>query len=81
MNVGIVAIAKDEERYLAESDSTSIAQINHYFCKSWQEFNWKINRGRATTVNEFRKTDDFEWSNRNDVLDLTATKIRDKNKL
>lgn len=66
---------------LSESDSTSIAQINHYFCKSWQEFNWKINRGRATTVNEFRKTDDFEWSNRNDVLDLTATKIRDKNKL
>ena len=74
MNVGIVAIAKDEERYLAE-------WINHYFCKSWQEFNWKINRGRATTVNEFRKTDDFEWSNRNDVFDLTATKIRDKNKL
>lgn len=63
---------------LSNSDTTSIAQINHYFCKSWQEFNWKINRGRATTVTERRSTDDFIWSNRNDVTDLSAIQIRDK---
>ena len=66
---------------VSESDTASIAQINHYFCKSWQEFTWKINRGRATTVSERRKTDDFAWSNRNDVIDTSAIQARDKNKL
>ena len=63
---------------VSEVDTIGIAQINHYFCKSWQEFNWKINRGRATTMKEKRSTNDFVWSNRNDVLDLSAIKFRDK---
>ena len=53
-------------------DTTDIAQINHYFCKSWQEFNWKIQRGRITSGVEPRSTDDFLWANRNDVDDLSA---------
>lgn len=58
--------------HLHPVDTTNIAQINHYFCKSWQEFNWKIQRGRITLNVEPRSTDDFFWANRNDVEDLSA---------
>ena len=51
--------------------STHLAQINHYFCKTKEEFIEKVNRGRADT-NIKRKLSDFDWHNFNDIEDLTA---------
>lgn len=52
-------------------DTTDIAQINHYFCKSWEEFNLKVKRGRSD-ISDVRILDDFTWSNINDVEDTRA---------
>lgn len=49
----------------------NIAQINHYFCKTKEEFIEKINRGRSDN-NNFRSIDDFEPHNINEIEDLTA---------
>jgi hypothetical protein len=65
--------------HASEINTTDIAQINHYFCKSWEEFKWKINRGRITINTEPRSTNDFFWSNRNDVYDDSAIVLRNKN--
>jgi hypothetical protein len=61
--------------HASQINTTSIAQINHYFCKSWEEFNWKINRGRITLDVEPRSTNDFFWANRNDVVDKSALNL------
>jgi len=55
-----------------------IAQINHYFCKTKEEFIDKINRGRADT-NQKRKLDEFDAHNTNDIEDTTALKFMYKN--
>lgn len=56
---------------LHHNGTNSIAQINHYFCKTIEEFNFKINRGRAT-CNLLRNIDDFNFHNKNEVSDFTA---------
>jgi len=48
-----------------------IAQINHYFCKTKNEFFNKINRGRATTTSK-SSIDDFNGHNFNEIEDLNA---------
>lgn len=48
-----------------------IAQINHYFCKTRQEFLEKIKRGRAD-MKVSRKIDEFDKHNFNDIVDLSA---------
>jgi hypothetical protein len=53
----------------------SIAQLNHYFCKTQEEFINKCNRGRADTafVDLHRRTMvDFNNHNFNEVEDLSA---------
>ena len=51
--------------------SDDIAQINHYFCKTRKEFEKKINRGRSDTT-DFRKMEEFDLTNKNEVDDFTA---------
>jgi hypothetical protein len=48
-----------------------IAQINHYFCKTKEEFMIKLNRGRAD-IGSKRDVSDFDKHNFNEVEDLTA---------
>ena len=48
-----------------------IAQINHYFCKTKEEFIKKVNRGRADN-GEIRNLSDFDGHNHNETEDLTA---------
>jgi len=48
-----------------------IAQINHYFCKTKEEFLNKINRGRPGT-DKLRTFDEFDSHNYNEVEDLWA---------
>jgi hypothetical protein len=48
-----------------------VIQVNHYFSKTKEEFINKINRGRAD-VSEFRKIEEFDIYNLNEVTDFTA---------
>ena len=48
-----------------------VAQINHYFVKTKEEFIQKINKGRADTGTS-RDISDFDYHNTNDLEDLTA---------
>jgi len=52
----------------------TIAQLNHYFCKTEEEFIEKSNRGRADIPNQENKRtiSDFNNHNFNEVEDLTA---------
>lgn len=51
--------------------SIEIAQINHYFCKTEDEFIEKINRGKADNPT-IRTMDEYEHHNFNEIEDLTA---------
>jgi hypothetical protein len=53
------------------SGPIDIAQINHYFVKTKDEFYKKINRGRADT-GTYRDISDFDKHNKNEVEDLYA---------
>ena len=59
-----------------EHGDDTIAQINHYFCKTWDEFCIKRNRGRADmTPNDplfIKKESDFEAHNLNEIEDTFA---------
>jgi Glycosyltransferase family 92 len=50
---------------------TDIAQLNHYFCKTKEEFIEKCNRGRADATYK-RNVSEFDAHNFNDIEDLTA---------
>jgi hypothetical protein len=52
----------------------NIAQLNHYFCKTEEEFIEKCNRGRADIPNQENKRtmNEFTIHNFNDLEDLTA---------
>lgn len=54
-----------------KTPSDDIAQINHYFCKTQEEFELKCERGRADT-NTKRNISDFNAHNHNEIEDLTA---------
>jgi hypothetical protein len=49
-----------------------IAQINHYFCKTQEEFKLKCERGRADSPVFKRTMKDYEGHNFNEIEDLTA---------
>jgi hypothetical protein len=49
----------------------NIAQLNHYFVKTKEEFTEKINRGRADNGG-YRTMNDFESHNINEIEDYTA---------
>lgn len=51
--------------------SVQVARINHYFCKSREEFEIKRNRGRAD-VDCPRRPEEFDQSDFNDVEDTGA---------
>lgn len=57
-----------------ESSTSEIAQLNHYFCKTRDEFEVKINKGRADMPKRLigRTWKDFDDHNFNEVEDLTA---------
>jgi hypothetical protein len=54
-----------------------IAQLNHYFTKTWKEWELKRDRGRSDIKNpdgtlSVRTDDNFQHHNTNDVEDLLA---------
>lgn len=53
-----------------------VAQLNHYFCKTWQEWQIKRDRGRADisikNVGHIRQDSDFHRHNFNEVEDRNA---------
>jgi hypothetical protein len=51
--------------------NVDIAQLNHYFTKSYDEFKLKINRGRSDTGN-FRNINEFNGHDHNDIEDTDA---------
>lgn len=59
-----------------ENGDDSIAQINHYFCKTWDEWSAKKNRGRAdlspNSPGYIRRDSDFEAHNANEIEDTFA---------
>ncbi|HKP26200.1 MAG TPA: glycosyltransferase family 2 protein [Dongiaceae bacterium] len=52
--------------------ATGIARINHYFTRSWEEFQFKRARGRAQTPGVLRPESDFDLARKPDieVLDM-----------
>jgi hypothetical protein len=48
-----------------------VIQLNHYFCKTLQEFKEKIDRGRAD-VPQKRSINDWSVHNSNDIDDFLA---------
>lgn len=52
--------------------SIDVAQLNHYFCKTQEEFVDKIEKGLADNVLEKRTFDDFHRHNFNDIEDYDA---------
>ena len=56
---------------LSLCDKDDVCQINHYFCKTFDEFIAKCNRGRSDLPVK-RKLDEFHEHNTNNIEDLTA---------
>lgn len=54
-----------------ENGNSADAQLNHYFCKTKQEWQVKRDRGRPD-VDEVRPDSDFERHNFNEIKDLRA---------
>jgi hypothetical protein len=52
--------------------SDDIAQLNHYFCKTKEEYAGKISRGRADHPTILRNYEEFDNHNFNDVEDFSA---------
>jgi hypothetical protein len=57
-----------------------VAQLNHYFCKTIEEFREKVDRGRADHHAMIRKLSEFDDHNFNDVEDFTARDFMYDNK-
>jgi len=62
---------------------TEIAQINHYFSKTRDEYRKKIDRGRSDlqqgSPEYYRTWDEFDNANKNDIEDLLALTFYRKN--
>jgi hypothetical protein len=54
-----------------------VAQLNHYFCKTKEEFIKKVERGRADT-GTYRDMGDFDIHNINEVDDFDAYNFKNK---
>jgi hypothetical protein len=61
-----------------KNGSDEIAQLNHYFCKSKDEFIQKVSRGRADTT-QFRSLQEFKHLDINEVEDLFALNFYQNN--
>jgi hypothetical protein len=59
----------------AGTPSDDIAQLNHYFCKTEEEFIEKCNRGRADSPVYKRTIAEYSGHNFNDIEDLSAYKF------
>jgi hypothetical protein len=57
---------------LNQTGNDDIAQINHYFCKTPQEFQEKCDRGRADTTHKRTFEVDYNPHNINEIQDLNA---------
>lgn len=55
-----------------DNGNDNIAQLNHYFCKTEEEFELKCSRGRADSPVYKRTMSEFESHNFNEIEDLTA---------
>jgi hypothetical protein len=49
-----------------------IIQLNHYFCKTKEEFKLKCERGRSDLKTHMRTMEEYEPSNKNECDDFTA---------
>jgi len=58
--------------FFNKDGNDNIAQINHYFCKTKEEFIKKIERGRADSLHVVRTIEEFEPHNTNEIEDLLA---------
>jgi glycosyltransferase involved in cell wall biosynthesis len=71
-----------QPEYLAEVD-WSVAQINHYFCKTYEEYRRKAGRGKGwvsgtDAIEKFSyDREAFDFHNRNDCLDRSALRRAD----
>lgn len=59
------------------SATNNIAQLNHYFCKTFEEFKLKVERGRSDTGG-IRNLDEFHSHNKNEIEDLLALNFINK---
>jgi hypothetical protein len=57
----------------------SIAQLNHYFDKTIEEFKSKIARGRANTT-MYRRLDEYKHYDINEIEDLHALNFYNETK-
>lgn len=57
-----------------ENGLDNVAQLNHFFTKTKEEFKSKIDRGRSDIKN-FRNLSEFDPHNINEIEDLTALKF------
>lgn len=55
-----------------------VVQLNHYFCKTENEFKSKCNRGRADIIGHERNMEDFHRHNFNEIEDLKAINFYNK---
>jgi hypothetical protein len=83
---GVHTLAREpidyETRGLLNKVTPGPLQINHYFCKSREEFEWKRSRGRAAVApgaaDEIRPESIFRSMDLNDVLETTILKFREQ---
>jgi len=62
---------ENHEDPFCESGNTDEAQLNHYFCKTYQEWKLKQSRGCADS-NLIRPDSDFDRHNHNEIDDFSA---------
>jgi len=61
-----------------EKWSDEIIQLNHYFCKTKEEFQLKLDKGRADQIGDIRPFTDYDKHNFNEVEDIKALEILNK---
>jgi len=55
-----------------EKSSDDIIQLNHYFCKTKEEFKCKVGKGFADQIGKIRSFNDYNTHNFNEIDDFTA---------
>jgi len=59
--------------------SDEIIQLNHYFCKTKEEFKFKLCKGFADHIGEERTFTDYDRHNFNEIDDFTALNFKNNN--
>lgn len=79
MRTGIVAIAKPFLASRQDRVEHDMIQVNHYFGKTAEEWEWKKARGRASTPptdpHAVRRDTEFRHNNRNNTEDVSALRF------